>query len=180
VDIGLLILRLVVGGLFIGHGTQKLFGWWGGHGLEGTGGFYHSLGYRPGRRLAMLAGASEAGGGTLLALGLITPLGSAAIIGVMVAASLSVHLDKGLWNANGGFELPLVMAAAALTLAMVGPGSISLDEALDLANGGVAEGIGALVLGAGLAVMMDVYRRGQLEEAEDAEEAPATKERPAA
>jgi putative oxidoreductase len=180
VDVGLLILRLVVGGLFIGHGTQKLFGWFGGHGLEGTGGFYDSIGHRPGRRMAALAGMSEAGGGLLLVLGLLTPLGSAAIIGVMAGATLSVHIDKGLWNANGGFEFPLVMATAAFTLAMVGPGAISLDEAFGLANGGVAEGLGALILGVGLAFLLEVRRRAMLEEMGEAEEGPAGEERPAA
>jgi putative oxidoreductase len=179
-DVGLLILRVVVGGLFIGHGTQKLFGWFGGGGLDGTGGWYESLGHRPGRRMAAVAGTAEAGGGLLLVLGLLTPLGSAAILGVMIAATLAVHIDKGLWNANGGFEFPLVMATAALALAMVGPGSISLDEALDLANGGVAEGLGALVLGGGLAFLFEVRRRAMLEEAEIEEEAPANEDRPAA
>jgi putative oxidoreductase len=171
VDIGLLILRVVVGGLFIGHGTQKLFGWFGGHGLDGTGGWYESIGYKPGRRMAAIAGSAEAGGGLLLVLGLLTPLGSAAIIGVMLSATLSVHIDKGLWNSNGGYELPMVMATAALALAMVGPGSMSLDEALDLANGGVAEGLGALVLGGGLAFLLEVRRRAILEDAEVQEQA---------
>src|SRR6266508_2318430 len=85
-DTGLLILRVVVGLLFVGHGTQKLFGWWGCHGLDGTGGFFESLGYRPGRTYAALAGGSEAGGGALLALGFFTPLVVAAIIGDMVIA----------------------------------------------------------------------------------------------
>ena len=179
---GLLILRVVVGGLFIGHGTQKLFGWFGGGGLEGTGRMYDGLGHRPGRRMAMLAGVAEAGGGLLLVLGLLTPLGSAAIIGVMVAATMSVHIDKGLWNTNGGFEFPMVMAAAALCLAMVGPGAISLDEALDLANGGVAEGLGALILGGGLAFVLELRRRAMLEEMqlEEAEERPGRNERRAA
>src|SRR5205807_2043288 len=82
-NIGLFILRVVVGALFFGHGAQKLFGWFRGYGLEGTGGFMHSLGYRPGRRMAMLAGIAEAGGGTLLILGVLTPLAAAASIGVM-------------------------------------------------------------------------------------------------
>lgn len=178
-DIGLLILRLVVGGLFIGHGTQKLFGWFGGYGLDGTGGWYDSIGHRPGRRMAAVAGSAEAGGGLLLVLGLITPLGSAAIIGMMVAAIMSVHIEKGLWNSNGGLEFPLVMATAALALAMVGPGSISLDEALDLANGGVAEGLGALVLGGGLAFLLEVRRRALIEETE-VDERSAEEDRPAA
>jgi putative oxidoreductase len=129
-SIGLLILRLVVGGLFIGHGTQKLFGWFEGHGPDGTGGFFESLGYRPGKRMAYLAGLTEAGGGTLLILGLLTPLAAAMIIGVMVNATLAVHAPKGVWNSNGGYELPLVFAAAAACLAYVGPGSVSIDHAI--------------------------------------------------
>ena len=178
-DIGLLILRLVGGGLFIGHGTQKLFGWFGGHGLDGTGGWYDSIGHKPGRRMAMVAGTAEAGGGLLLVLGLLTPLGSAAIIGMMVAATMAVHIDKGLWNTNGGYEFPMVMATAALALAMVGPGSMSLDEALNLANGGVAEGLGALVLGGGLAFLLEVRRRAILEDAEVQEQASEEERRAA-
>src|SRR5438477_12398674 len=108
-DLGLLILRLVVGALFIGHGTQKLFGWFGGHGLEGTAGFMHSLGYRPGKRYAALAGVAEAGGGALLLIGFLTPLAAAFIIGMMLNATLSVHLENGVWATNGGYELPRVM-----------------------------------------------------------------------
>ncbi|MFN2591112.1 MAG: DoxX family protein [Actinomycetota bacterium] len=171
-DTGLLVLRLVVGGLFVGHGTQKLFGWFGGGGLDGTGAMYDSLGFRPGRRLAVVAGVAEAGGGVLLALGLLTPLGAAMIIGVMFAAILAVHVQKGVWNQNGGLEFPLVMATAALTVAMVGPGAISFDESLNLANGGVAEGLGALVLGAGVASLLELRRRAALEEDEQAEGPP--------
>src|SRR5213593_4581126 len=100
-DIGMLIVRLVVGALFIGHGTQKLFGWFGGHGLKGTGGFFASLGFRPGRFWAFTGGFSEAVGGLLLALGLITPLGAAMIVGMMTSATLVAHLKNGLWNSNG-------------------------------------------------------------------------------
>src|SRR5205085_8099803 len=87
-DVGMLILRLVVGALFIGHGTQKLFGWFQGHGLEGTAGFMESLGYRPGKRYAALGGLAEAGGGALLVLGLLTPLAAALIVGMMLNAIL--------------------------------------------------------------------------------------------
>src|SRR3954471_7383566 len=112
-SLGLLVLRVVIGLLFVGHGTQKLFGWFGGHGLEGTGGFMASLGYRPGRQHALLAGLSEAGGGALFALGLFTPLAVAILIGVMVNAIGSAHWDNGLWVTNGGYEYPLVLCAAA-------------------------------------------------------------------
>src|SRR3954471_1606545 len=94
---GLLIIRVTLGLLLFAHGTQKLFGWYGGHGLDGTGGFFESVGHRPGRMMATVAGLSEAGGGMLLALGLLTPLGSAMIIGTMIVAAASVHAPHGLW-----------------------------------------------------------------------------------
>jgi putative oxidoreductase len=130
-DTGLLILRVVVGALLIGHGTQKLFGWFGGHGLDGTGGFFHSLGFRPGRSMAAVAGVSEVGGGLLLALGLLTPLAGAAIVGTLLVAA-SVHLDKGLWSTNGGFELPFLYGVVAAAITIAGPGAASLDRAFGL------------------------------------------------
>lgn len=126
-DTGLLILRVVVGALLIGHGTQKLYGWFGGHGLDGTGGFFRSLGFRPGKPMAAVAGVSEALGGLLLVAGLFTPLAGAAIVGTMLVAA-SVHADKGLWGVNGGYELPFVYAVAAAAVAITGPGSASLDH----------------------------------------------------
>jgi len=96
-DVAMFILRIVVGLLFVGHGAQKLFGWFGGHGLEGKGGFFESLGYRPGKEQAALAGFAEFGGGALLALGLFTPLAAAAIIGVMINAIATVHAPNGIW-----------------------------------------------------------------------------------
>src|SRR5213594_1277479 len=161
-DVGLLILRLVVGGLFIGHGTQKVFGWFGGHGPQGTGQFYASVGYRPGVPLAILAGVSEAGGGALLALGFLTPLGAAAIIGVMLNASIAVHLKNGLWNTNGGFELPLVLATAAATLAFAGPGRYSLDRAIGWDLAGWDWGIAAVLLGIVSASIVLAWRSRQL------------------
>jgi putative oxidoreductase len=154
VHVGLLILRLVLGSVFIGHGTQKLFGWFGGHGLKGTGSFIETQGYRPGVPLALFAGLAEAGGGSLLVLGLLTPLGSAAIVGMMLNAILSVHLKNGFWNANGGFEFNLVNAAAATALAFIGPGRYSLDNAFGLSLSGVAYGLGALVLGVGVGLLI--------------------------
>src|SRR5438067_12051462 len=102
-NLGLLILRVVVGGLIVGHGTQKLFGWFGGHGLDGTGGFFESLGLRPGKHNAIAAGAAEAGGGALLAAGLATPVAGAAITGTMITAIRHVHWAKGPWMGDGGF-----------------------------------------------------------------------------
>jgi putative oxidoreductase len=145
--LGLLVLRLVVGLLFVGHGAQKLFGWFGGHGLTGTAGFFETIGLKPGRAHAMAAAVLEFGGGLLLALGLLTPVAGAALIATMTAAVITVHWSKGLWNTAGGYEFNLTLAAAAFTLAAVGAGSWSLDHALSLNVHGVLWAIGALVIG---------------------------------
>ncbi len=161
--LGLLVLRLVVGLLFVGHGAQKLFGIWGGHGLKGTAGFFEQLGLRPGYVHASFAGLLEFGGGGLLALGLVTPVASAALIAVMTAAVITVHWQKGLWATGGGYEYNLVLAASAFALAAVGAGNWSLDHALSLSMHGVLWGIGALVVGliggAGAVVSGGVYAR---------------------
>jgi|tagenome__1003787_1003787.scaffolds.fasta_scaffold20498053_2 putative oxidoreductase len=146
-DLALLILRLVVGLLFVGHGAQKLFGIWGGHGLAGTAGFFDAIGLRPGRMHAPAAGAAELGGGALIALGLLTPVGSALVIAVMVAAALTVHITNGLWATENGIELTLVYAATAFALAGVGPGAWSLDNAFGLDMAGTGWALGALGLG---------------------------------
>jgi putative oxidoreductase len=127
--IGRLILRLVVGGYFFGHGTQKLFGWFGGYGPEGTGQFFESLGLRPGKQHAIAAGAAEAGGGALLVLGAATPLASTALIATMLTAIHRVHLKNGPWVTDQGYEYNLVLIAAAAALAETGPGSPSIDSA---------------------------------------------------
>lgn len=127
--IALLLARLIVGlGLF-GHGAQKLFGWFGGYGLAGTGGFFEGLGFKPGRLFALLAGLGEALGGALTALGWLNPIGPALIISVMIVAIFSVHWSKGFWNSNGGYELNLTVIAAALMLAFLGSGRFSIDAA---------------------------------------------------
>ena len=129
-DLGRLLLRGVVGPLFVGHGTQKLFGWFDGHGPEGTGGFFESIGLRPGKRHATAAGWSEAAGGALLTLGALTPLASTLISGTMITAIRKVHLQNGPWVTGNGYEynLPLIAAMAALT--ETGAGRPSVDEAL--------------------------------------------------
>jgi putative oxidoreductase len=111
-----LTLRLLIGGLFVGHGTQKLFGWFGGHGLEGTGGFFETLGLKPGKQNAIAAGVAEAGGGALLASGLALPLAGAAITGTMTTAIRHVHAPKGPWAPDGGWEYNAVLIAATLAL----------------------------------------------------------------
>jgi putative oxidoreductase len=109
-------MRVLIGGLFIGHGTQKLFGWFGGHGLEGTGQFFESLGLRPGKQNAIAAGAAEAGGGALLAAGVATPMAGAALHGVMTSAIKHVHAEKGPWTTEGGWEYNAVLMAAIFTI----------------------------------------------------------------
>ena len=103
-ELGLLVLRVVVGLLFFGHGAQKLFGWYGGHGLSGTGQFFESMGFPQGKRQAFTAGLFEAGGGLLIALGLVTPFAAAALIAVMLVAVVKVHFAKGPWATEGGYE----------------------------------------------------------------------------
>jgi putative oxidoreductase len=125
----LLIVRLVVGLGFAAHGAQKLFGWFGGYGLAGTGGFFESIGFRPGKLFAGAAGASELAGGLLLVLGLGGPIGPMLMISVMVVAILAVHLPNGFFATANGIELPLLFAAVAFTFAFVGYGALSLDAA---------------------------------------------------
>src|SRR4051812_11744841 len=146
-DTGLAVLHIVVGLLFVGHGAQKLFGVFGGHGLEGTAGFFESLGFRPGRLHAFAAGFNEFAGGALLALGLLVPLGAALVIATMVAASLTAHRGKGIWNQNSGSELPLVYGAIAFALAAIGAGDASLDAALGLDVHGLGWALAALGAG---------------------------------
>jgi putative oxidoreductase len=161
-DVGLLILRVVVGSLFIGHGTQKLFGWFGGHGPEGTGQFFQSTGFRPGRPMAYLAGMSEAGGGLFLLLGLLTPLAAAAIIGIMVSAALAVHAKNGMWNTKGGMEFPIVNMAVAATLAFAGPGRFSLDHAIGWGLDGTGWGLLSIAVGFLAALIVLSRRAAQL------------------
>jgi putative oxidoreductase len=168
--LGLTALRATLGAVFFAHGAQKLFGWFGGHGLEATAGAFDSMGLRPGKRTALIAGASEAGGGALLGLGLLTPLGSAAVIGVMDQAVRTVHFEKGFFAANGGYEFNLTLVASALMLADSGPGPWSLDEKLGLRLTGPLWALAAL--GAGLAGPRLVERLAPPAEPE----APATPE----
>ena len=128
-DVGLLLLRLGAGGVLAAHGAQKLLGWFGGHGIEGTGQFMESVGYAPGRASATAAGLAEAGGGTLLALGLATPAAGAAAAGAMAGAA-AVHAPNGFFNQEGGYEYAATLGLAATGLAVTGPGRLSLDHAL--------------------------------------------------
>jgi putative oxidoreductase len=145
-DIGLVLLRLVIGLLMAGHGAQKLFGWFGGHGVPGTAGFLESLGWRPGRLYALLLGAAELFGGLALALGFATPLAAAVLMAVLANAALVVHGRHGLWNTAGGYEYPLVLIGSALALAFTGPGRFSLDHLAGWATGGIAWGFATVLV----------------------------------
>jgi putative oxidoreductase len=142
---GLLILRTVVGVILICHGTQKLLGWFGGHGTRNTGAFFELLGYRPGLLFAVIAGLSEAGGGAMLTLGFLTPLAGAAVIGVMLNAASSLR-SNGPWAINGGWEYTVVLAAVGASVALTGPGEASVDHALGL-DWSTASSVGGVALG---------------------------------
>jgi putative oxidoreductase len=129
-DLGLLIIRLVIGVLFIGHGAQKLFGWFGGYGLKGTGGWFDSIGMKPGVTMALLAGLTELFGGLLFALGLLTPLAGIMIAGTMLMAIIKVHAPNGLWSTANGYEYNLTLLAVAIGMALIGPGQYALDAFL--------------------------------------------------
>jgi len=130
VKLGALLLRGVIGPLFVGHGTQKLFAWFGGHGIEGTGGFFETLGLRPGKRHAQAAGLAETTGGALLTLGALTPVASTLISSTMITAIRKAHAKNGVWSTNGGYEYNLVLIAAATALVDNGAGPLSVDAAL--------------------------------------------------
>lgn len=143
-----LLARLTIGLLFVGHGVQKLFGWFGGGGPEQTGQFFEQVGLRPGRRNALAAGAAEAGGGLLFALGAATPLGAAAVSGSMITAVKTVHWEKGIWSSGGGYEYNLVLLATVFGLTENGPGTWSIDGALGRTRWGTRWAIAALAAGA--------------------------------
>ena len=149
-NVGRLLLRGVVGPLFVGHGTQKLFGWFGGHGIEGTSGFFENLGLRPGKRHATAAGFSEAAGGALLTLGAFTPLAQAMVTGTMVTAIRKVHAPNGPWVTGNGYEYNLTLIALTAALTETGPGSPSVDSAL-FGDGLKGKGWALAALAAGIA-----------------------------
>jgi putative oxidoreductase len=142
-----LLLRLIVGVLFFGHGTQKLFGWFGGGGLEATAQGFEHLGMRPGRRNAIAAGTAEAGGGAALALGLATPLAASALTATMLTAINRVHLKNGPWASNGGYEYNVVLIATLLALVESGPGKLSVDAAVGQERSGTGWALAALAAG---------------------------------
>jgi putative oxidoreductase len=131
-DLGLLILRLAVGGLLAGHGSQKLFGWFSGPGLKGIAGWLESMGLTPGTFWATAASASEFGGGVLTTLGFLHPLGPLGTMGAMIMATAKAHWGKPIWGTKGGAELPVINMASALALTLTGPGRFSLDHVLGI------------------------------------------------
>jgi putative oxidoreductase len=133
-SIGLLLARVVIGLVMAAHGAQKLFGWFGGYGLNKTGEFFVHLGFRPGRTFAALASLTEITSGLLIALGFLGPVGPALMISVMIVAAITVHWEHGLFAANNGIEVPLLYATAAIGFALAGFGQYSLDAVLGIAH----------------------------------------------
>jgi len=167
-DFGLLILRLVLGLTLAGHGSQKMFGWFGGGSLKGTTGWIGKMGFRPAWFWGLMAALSEFGGGVLLTLGLLSPFGSLGIIAAMLIAIVKVHWSKGFWNAKGGIEFPLINLAAALAVGLLGPGDYSLDSALSLnlpEPVTLAAGIVLVILGAIVAILSQALQPRQTTEA---------------
>ncbi|MFD6442508.1 DoxX family protein [Peribacillus sp. NPDC060186] len=130
IGIGLLVIRVVIGLSFVGHGAQKLFGWFGGYGLKGTGGWFDSIGMKPGVTMALFAGLSEFIGGALFALGLLTPLAGILIASTMLVAIVKVHGANGYWSTQNGYEYNLAILAVAIGVAITGAGQYSLDAFL--------------------------------------------------
>jgi putative oxidoreductase len=155
-----LLLRTAVGGFFVGHGTQKLFGWFGGSGLDATAGNFGKLGLHPAKAHATAAGIAEAGGGAALLVGLETPLAAAAIVATMLTAIRTVHLKNGPWVTSGGYEYNVVLIAAALAAAELGPGPLSLDALLGRERSGTGWALAAA--GAGALGALGVYAQTAL------------------
>jgi putative oxidoreductase len=188
--IGRLILRIAVGGFFFGHGTQKLFGWFGGHGPDATAQMFESIGLRPGKRHALAAGAAEAGGGAAIVLGAATPVAASVLTATMLTAISRVHFKNGPWATDGGYEYNAVLIAAVLALAETGPGSPSVDAALGAERegpkwallallGGIIGAVGAHVIAESTAAPEPTTAEPAATEA-DAESAPQPDAAPSA
>ncbi len=158
---GLLLLRLVVGLTFAAHGSQKLYGSFGGGGPRGTAGFMKSLGFRAPMLMGLMAGSAEFFGGLAFAMGLATPLAALAVITVMVNAVITVHVSKGFFNGNGGYEFNLALATAAVAVAAIGPGRFSLDRAIhwDDNISGFWWGVGAALIALALGIVITTLGR---------------------
>lgn len=156
-DWGLLLIRLTFGVLLAGHGAQKLFGFFGGPGLAATGKTFDTAGYHPGRVFAVIGGLSELVGGLGLAVGLLTPLAAAAVVGVMINAMVTVSGAHGLWDQDGGVEYNISIAVVAIAVAAIGPGRLALDRYFPWRDGGWPEAAVALGLGGvGAAIALSV------------------------
>lgn len=129
---GLLTVRLVLGLYMAAHGAQKLLGWFGGHGLDGTSAFFEQIGFGPARRFVIAASLTELVSGILVALGFLGPIGPALMISVLIVAAVSVHWQNGLFVTSNGIEHTVIFAASAFAMALLGPGLFSLDAALGL------------------------------------------------
>ncbi|HUP87194.1 MAG TPA: DoxX family protein [Acidimicrobiales bacterium] len=160
---GLLLLRLLIGLTLAAHGSQKVFGAFGGGGLEGTGAWLESIGFRPARRQALMAGGTELLGGLALACGLMTPFAAAGIIGVMAVAGVAGHGGKGFFITRGGWEYCVVLAGAAAVLAFTGPGDFSIDHLIGFDGGGNLWGLFAVALGVAGAAGQMATRRTQVD-----------------
>jgi putative oxidoreductase len=164
-DIGRVLARATIGGLFIGHGTQKLFGWFDGPGIQGTTGAMDKLGMHPPRENALAAGVAETAGGALVAAGALMPVAGAMLTGSMTTAVRKVHLAKGFWNTAGGYEFNLTLVAAVIALIDAGPGRPSVDEALGLKLKGSGWALAALAAGiGGSAVAIELAKRAVAKE----------------
>jgi putative oxidoreductase len=158
---GLLLLRVVVGGIFFAHGAQKLFGWFGGPGLAGVRGWLGGSGWRMPAVMALVLGCSESSG-ALFALGLFTPFAALALTATMVVAVATTHWKNGFFVTKGGYEFNLSLVAAVVAVTMIGPGRFSLDRAFgwDDNLSGPWWGVGVVILGAlGAAVVLAALRR---------------------
>jgi len=160
-NIALLVLRLVIGSLFIGHGLQKISTRFGGHGWSGTIGMMEQLGLRPARFWAMVSAASELGGGVLFVLGLLTPIAAAVLAGSMLMAIALVHGPRGLWNSRGGYEYNLVLLTVSVFLGLAGAGAYALDAGWFVAHHEVAIFLVALIIAvAGVVVGLSMRLMG--------------------
>jgi putative oxidoreductase len=160
---GLLLLRVVIGGTLFAHGAQKLFGWFGGHGLRGTAGFFGSTGWRLPLLMAFLAGLGETSG-LAFAFGLLTPLAALGIATVMLNAIFAVHWRNGFFNGDGGLEFPLALGAVAVAVAATGPGRFSIDNAIGWADNisGLWWGVGVAGAAAAITIAtLTIFRRSE-------------------
>lgn len=160
-DIAMLLVRLTLGPLLVGHGAQHALGWFGGYGADGTGAWLEGFRFPSGRRLALLLGWTEIAAGTLFAFGFAVPLAAAAIVGIALAAAMTDHAGNGPWIWKNGYEYVLVLAVVAVAVAIVGPGAVSLDRLVGItstsAGWGAVAGVVGLAAGAAILSLRRPY-----------------------